>query len=171
MSDPPPASAHAKPAKAPASTRSLVALITALAGLATAVIAHTKQPEEPAARESYAVLRKAVEQLSSDVDTSRAQADSCNAKADALQAAFDDYVHVAAKQAAAPFVPAPTASAAARPARPPVSRLADAGAAPVAEADAGVPEDGLEPPARPSHVRKKAMHLPSYSDIESKARR
>lgn len=152
--------------KAPPSIRSLVALITgaaglvtAVGGLVTAVAAHRKQPEEPAAKESYLVVQKAIEEVSTDVDLARGEASTCRAETAALQAAFNDYVHAAAKQAAAPLVPTPTPAP-----RPAPSATAQA----VPPEDGGAPEHDL----RPSRAHKKAsVRMPAYSDIENKARR
>ena len=85
---------------------SLAAFITALAGLATAIAAFRKPPEEPAAKVSYEALQKAVTDLSTEDQALRSDLV-------ALRNSFAEYVQV--KEGASNFVPeVPSAGAQSR---------------------------------------------------------
>ena len=185
----PDASPPLKPLQTPPSVRSAVALlaaiaglITAIAGLITAIAALRKQPEEPAARESYLVFQEAIKGLAAENDQFREQITSDQMS---LRAAFEDYVR--AKEGAAnvanmdgpdagdgsdagdalPAVriqvrrtplPLPSATASARPlaiAPPPAEPL---------------PEVVL-PRTRSMKKAASRANIPSYDAIEAKAKR
>ena len=86
----------------PASTRSLVALITAVTGLVGAFSAYHKPHDEPIAKESYLVLQQASERLTAKTET-------LQSRLDAQQRAFEDYVRAKEGEANVEPQPAPLA--------------------------------------------------------------
>lgn len=73
-----------KPTPAPPSKRSTAALITAVAGLISAVAAFTRAPQEPTAKESYTVLQKAFKEQTEEIEQLQKDTQS-------LRSAFEDY--------------------------------------------------------------------------------
>lgn len=88
------------------SLRSLVALVTAITGLVTAIAALRKPPEEPANKVSYETLQKAVDDLNKEDQGLRT--DLVN-----LRNSFAEYVQV--KEGSSAFVPSVASSASAAP--------------------------------------------------------
>lgn len=146
------------PLKGLPSTRSLVALLTAIAGLVAAIAAFQRTPDEPTAKASYVVLQTAFLEQQADVEGLKKDVLSMRASFEAYARAKEGESNVVATaDAGAPEGSPPPVEVHVRP-----TPSAPA-AAPASSRVVVIPSARAAAPAR--------APLPSVSDLESKAKK
>ena len=143
------------------STRSLVALVTAIAGLVGAIAAFQRTPDEPTAKESYVVLQKAFLEQQIEVDGLKKDVLSMRASFEAYARAKEGDTNVVSvsQDAAPPPGAIPPVEVHVRP----TPSVAFSSAPPAASRVVVIPSARAAAPSRPP--------LPSVSDLESNARK
>lgn len=154
--DPPPSAAPL--VKGLPSTRSLVALITAIAGLVAAIASFQRTPDEPTAKESYVVLQKAFLEQQIEVDGLKKDVLSMRASFEAYARAKEGDTNVVQSNAPAPPGAIPPVEVHVRP----TPSTAFSSATPAASHVVVIPSARAAAPSRPA--------LPSVHDLESNAR-